>query len=239
MDKRGAYEFLTSMQHRLSVELPPPNVVREYVNQRWIMPKAEKSPQNQLACKENIFLYHLALPLIFDHVSIQGLGPESARRSLLCEYYSKFPQFSAANARRRPGHPFGKSLGATAGQVMASWKKPAGAFPLNQAYRDLCLSAPFPHKIVFDAKFFESESLSAAEQALVAGVYEAVFYRGLPSDSVDGSNSRWAYDFGCLLAYDASSGGYLQEAWGSVASKRLFWDDANVFVMIVRGPNTA
>ena len=58
-------------------------------------------------------------------------------------------------------------------------------------------------------------------------VCETVFYRRLPA--CDG----WAYDFGCLVAYDVSSRAYLRAAWESVASKPLFWDHANVFVMIV------
>ena len=85
-------------------------------------------------------------------------------------------------------------------------------------------------------KFFDGESLSFAEKALVAGVYEAAFY--LPSTSQDDTRkTKWDYDFGCLLAYDASDGAYLKRAWASVHCRRLFWEDAQVFVMILRGQN--
>ena len=68
----------------------------------------------------------------------------------------------------------------------------------------------------------------------MAGVYEVAFYRGLPpASSAQATKLDWGYDFACLLAY--SDGAYLQEAWDLVTSKRLFWDDAHVFVMIVRG----
>jgi predicted glycosyltransferase len=100
----------------------------------------------------------------------------------------------------------------------------------------LSISTPFPFKIVFDAKFFTGKSPSVADEALVTGVHEVVFYRGLPSASSEyAARSGWSYDFGCLLAYDASAGAFLQKAWDSVLSKRLFWDDAHVFVMILRG----
>jgi hypothetical protein len=91
---------------------------------------------------------------------------------------------------------------------------------------------PCPFNIVFDAKFFRDESLTSAERVLVTSVYEVVFYRGLPPEL--GRARPW---FGCVLAYDACNGAYLQRVWESVESKRLFWDGAYVFVMIVRGTN--
>jgi hypothetical protein len=66
----------------------------------------------------------------------------------------------------------------------------------------------------------------------VKGVYETAFYRGIPPSF---SEDNWDYDFGCFLAYDASDGAYMQQAWDSVVSKSMFWSGANIFVMIVRG----
>jgi len=117
---------------------------------------------------------------------------------------------------------------------MQRWKKPRGKLPLNESYPDLDVVHPFPFSIVFDAKFFKEASAAAAERALVAGVYEVVFYRGLPNGLEEPEKDECGYDYGCLLAYDASKDGYLEKAWKSVVTKSLFWDDANVFVMILR-----
>lgn len=235
--KRQAFEFLKSLQACLSERLPQPAVISDEINQRWNKPALEKETQEQLACKENIFLYHFALPEIANHMQSHcGLNPTQVREALRGEYFQKFPNLLSSNSVRRQGHPFGKALGKSPKDIMSIWKSGGKAGPLNQAYPDLCFSAPLPFTIVCDAKFFEKPSVSAAEKALVEGVYEAAFYRGLVGiPARDESEPAWGYDFGCLLAYDASPGAYLHQAWHSIGSRHLFWEDANVFVMIVRG----
>jgi hypothetical protein len=116
---------------------------------------------------------------------------------------------------------------------MQSWRKArASSVPANQAWPEAGLVPPFPWRILFEAKYFEENNLSAAEGSLVSGVYETAFYRGLPSDG------DWGYDFGCLLGYDVSEDGFLKQAWESVTDKRLFWDHGHVFVMIIRSSQT-
>lgn len=183
-------------------------------------------------------LYHFALPEIAHHMmSIDGFNEEKVRQSLRGEYYKKFERLCSANTRRRQGHPFEKKypfekeLQVSVSRIMQGWRTPRKVFAANESYPDLAILEPFPFTVVFDAKFFKDESPTSAERALVTGVYELVFYRGLPPASDDAKG----YDFGCLLAYDASDGAFLQQAWESVASKRLFWEGAHVFVMIVRG----
>jgi len=71
---------------------------------------------------------------------------------------------------------------------------------------------------------------------LIDGVYEAAHYRGLPKvPSKSTGEPEWDYDFGCLLAYDASDGGTLEAAWKSVRNKSAFWGGGNIYVMIIRG----
>lgn len=115
-----------------------------------------------MACKENIFFYHFALPEIFEEVrSLQSIGTDKAREAIRCEYFEKFPHLSSGNTRRIQGHPFSKTLQMDPKKVMEKWKKP-GTRP-NEAYPDMSLTSPFPFTIVFDAKFFVGESISSAE----------------------------------------------------------------------------
>jgi hypothetical protein len=234
--KEGAFRFLVGLSEFLNEHLPGPDNIRAEVNRRWNKPAHERTCEDKLACKENLFLYHFALPLIFEYVrNSTGMNKGEIVRSMRGEYHAKFPQLLSSNARRSQGHPFGKSHTKNPADIMAKWRAQQ-VNPLNQAYPDLCITAPFPYSIVFDAKFCDAGNATSAERALVSGVYEAVFYRGLPrSLSRPPSPSAWDYEYGCLLAYDASPGSYLRRAWDSVASKSLFWEDANVFVMILRG----
>jgi hypothetical protein len=251
-NKREAYDFFASLQKRLNSQLPAPDILQAEVLKRWKKPKDEKSEQERVANKENIFSYNFALPEIWNHVlSIDGIDAGSAKKSLRGEYYKKYLSFLSGNTRRSEGHPFGKqypfenNLEEKLTEIMDRWKKPKGSYAINESYPDLCLTDPFPFKILFEAKYFEGKDLAsteeerlaalvAAEGELVKGVYETAFYRGIPP-SFSEDKSEWDYDFGCLLAYDTSDGAYMQQAWDSVASKSMFWDGANIFVMIVRG----
>jgi hypothetical protein len=198
--------------------------IAQHITQINLKPEQERTPQEKLACNENLALY-LALPHICEHMASASGFVRSAKDCLKCEYYSKFPEISSGNSFRRQGFPFGKSPSKSSSEIFAQWRRPYKSPPLNQAYPDLCLCQPFPFTTIFEAKYFNKESNSAAEEAIVSGVREVAYYRGLP----------WDYDYGCLLAYDSSSGSYLKNAWSSVGAKRLFWEDANIFVMVVRG----
>jgi hypothetical protein len=233
----GAFQFLDGLEKRLTKRLPSPDVMAKQVSAVWNKPNADKTPREKLACKENIFLYHYVIPQVFIHLLSTNANDEAAaRRSIRCEYFKKFPELSNRNAFRRGGHPFPKDIfGVSGSAVMEKWRSPPSNLPIYQAYPDLCLSDPFSFRTVFDAKYFDAESSTAAEDALVSGIYETMFYRGLPPSLNKSGDSDWEYDFGCLLAYDTTRSGYLMEAWNSVTCKPLFWNDARVFVMILRG----
>ena len=67
-----------------------------------------------------------------------------------------------------------------------------------------------------------------------------MFYRGLPSIAPrKEGEAGWDYEFACLLAYDASENGELAALWDAVNAKDTFWEGANIFIMIVRGMNSA
>jgi hypothetical protein len=108
-DKQGAYDFLEGLQKRLNNQLPGPHIIRAEVSKRRDKPEDEKSEQEYVGPKENIFFYHFALPEIWNHVlSIDGIDADKAKKSLRGEYGGKFPSFISANTRRSVGHPFGK-----------------------------------------------------------------------------------------------------------------------------------
>ena len=233
--KRLAYDFLVGLERKLDSALPGQKTIKSLIPK--ILEDWKALPKSPMSIPENAFLYGCALPQIFDHMqTVNGIGAEEARQSVLCEYHACVPQFSSNNAFRRLGFPFKKKIGITASELIGMWAKPLGSPPPNQAFPDLALRNPFPYKIVFDAKYFVANSKEAANKALVDGVYEASFYRGLPfAPSTGAGNPDWDYEFGCLLSYDASDNGYLKLAWDSVKAKRLFWEGGNIFVMIVRG----
>jgi hypothetical protein len=228
MTKQGAYRFLESVSDRLNNAAPAPSAIRDYVNFVWDKSAEEKLERERVACKENLAFYNFAAAHIFELGKVTAkLDDDEMRQAFHCEYYKKFPEFSGGNSFRRNGHLFSKNRDDDASKIMERWSK-AGTLPPNQAYPEAGLSSPFPFKIVFEAKLFTDESSGAAQKALVNGAYETAFYRGLPPS--DG----WDYDFGCLIAFDASDGAHLNHVWNSVAHKHLFWDDASVFIMIVR-----
>jgi hypothetical protein len=230
-DKEAAYNFLKQLEKALNGAAQPPIELKAVVDAIWQKPKHLKTEREKIESKENIPFYHLAIPQIFELAKTEAaLTDAEMRKALRCVYYEKFPEFSASNVFKKSGYPFTKKWGLSPNEVMRSWQKPQSSVPANQAWPEAGLVAPFPWGILFEAKYFEKESLSAAESSLVSGAYETAFYRGLPPDD------DWSYDFGCLLAYDVSEKGYLKQAWDSVVDKRLFWEYGHLFVMIVWNP---
>jgi hypothetical protein len=115
---------------------------------------------------------------------------------------------------------------------MAQWTREQGS-TLVQACPDFAFREPFPFKIVFEGKYFESGATVRAQTELVVNIYQAFFYRGLPYIPPRKSSPSWDYDFACLLASDASDNGSLKRAWDVLRNevKRGFWDGANVYVI--------
>ena len=216
------------MERELDRLLPEPTEVRRRMSALAQEVDSHKIP-------ENLFLFNFVFPIALAYMqSAMAMPHDEARRAILCEYHAKMNV--AGNPFRRAGHPFKKSDGLNVDKILQTWRKPKGKLPINQAYPDFALASPFPHKVVFDAKYFTQESQAAAEKALVEGVHEAAFYRGLAAVPPSGpTDPGWCYDFGCLVAYDATVGGFLKATWDSVVNREPFWDGANVFVMVLRG----
>lgn len=223
--KLKAYSYLQSLERYLIETTPQSEEMRERVAE------LQSEPTNTHKIRENIFLYEI-MPAISQHMqTVVGIDARQARESLVCEYHKNIPTLSASNGFRAVGHPFSKQIGESYEKIFDRWIRPASNFPINQVYPDFAFRPPFPHKIVFDAKYFIDNSEASAKKALVSGAYEAAFYRGLPNDR--NGDGGWDYDFGCLLAYDASRDGILKKLWASVVQKQEFWNGANVYIMII------
>ena len=205
--------------------------------------KASKSDNKQphMRQPEDAFLYRYVFPIMFRHMkTVEGIGEEEARQSLLSEYYRNMPEFCRDTPARKERHPFSKLIGSKPAEIVAQWKGENGP-PLKQSCPDFAFRNPFPFKVVFEGKYFGDGGPARAQHELVTNIYQAFFYRGLPFVAARTSGQKvapaWDYDFACLLAYDASRDGTLRDAWGGLSPdvKRGFWEGANVYVMVLRG----
>jgi hypothetical protein len=234
--KSEAQEFLESLEKKLNSEMPSPVEMRRCVHQ--VVTDSQGDPTRpHMRQPENAFLYDYAIPIIIQHMqTVNGIGPNEAKRSLLSEFYRNMKDCCLQTPARTRGHPFTKMVGAKPADIVAQWTGKLGA-PLRQACPDFAFREPFPFRIVFEGKYFETGSAGRAKTELVICTYQAFYYRALPYVPPRKSSPAWNYDFACLLVCDASKDGSLKAVWNSLKSevRRGFWDGANVYVMILRG----
>jgi hypothetical protein len=170
-----------------------------------------------------------------------GMDREKARQAFLSESYKQLSDISSGTPARRVAHPFPKLLGAHPQQVIKQWKDEMPGSPVIKSCPDMALRSPFPHKIVFEGKYFKRGGIQAAETDLAKDIYQAFFYLGLSYLPETKTHSAWDYEYACLLAYDATEEGSLLKAWGGFDPrvKKGCWEAANIYVMILRGENHA
>ncbi|HTO08940.1 MAG TPA: hypothetical protein VMR86_17965 [Myxococcota bacterium] len=240
MSKLEAREFLDGLAKRLSGSLPAARELDLAIRETVKRARAGAKPEERhLKLPESAFLNGHVLPCLFAEIQQAGLEEEDARYALLNEYHRSMPWLSEAAPAHRVKHPFTKNLDKDASEIYQQWigeSKRGSA--LVQPCPDFALRHPFPHKIVFEGKYFPKGSLGYARRQLVTDIYQAFFYRGLPAaaETVNG-RAAWDYDYSCLLAFDASPGGTLKQAWQALPEKirNGFWDGANIYVMILGG----
>jgi hypothetical protein len=231
-DRSEAHAFLISLENRLRSGLCAPSEMRSRIAKLTAAIDSTKKPPEQ---REAAFLTKLVAPLLFEHMqTVPGIGKSEARQSLVADYKNVMSEYCSENAARPKPHPFEKRFGATAPEIMARWKgqSKSGKNTLKGTWPDFAFRGPFPHKIVFEGKYFPGGN---AEQVLVEAVYEACFYRGLPFVPAAPPKPAWDYDFACVIAYDASENGSVKAAWDCVIPKAEFWENANVYVMVLGG----
>jgi hypothetical protein len=237
--KDEAHKFLSHFEDLLARRLPAAPEMESWIRHIVRETKGEHA-RRHLHSPEAAFLNEHVLPVLAATIRLDPSCPTDAgaKRALLNECYPSMPQISSHTPARTALHPFTKLLGASAQEIYARWSDADNTSPLVQSFPDFALREPFRHKIVFEGKYFASGSSQYAQRELVANVYQAFFYRGLPyvPETAKG-RAAWDYDYACLLAYDASPAGTLKQAWEALPTrvKHGFWTGANIYVMILGG----
>lgn len=233
LDKDTAFNFLRSLEDHLNNSLPEPSVVSRKISSLVRESQASRSA-GHLAHPESAFLNHFVVGAIHNFLSVQqGLGDEDARKAFLSESFRHFPKETSGTPVRAQGHPFTKDVGTKPRGIIEQWKRGE----LGYSCPDMALRSPCPHKVVIEGKYFPRGGLQAAETALATGIYQAFFYRSLPTVLETSKHAAWDYDYACLLLYDATEEGALLKVWASLDKKvrKSCWEGANTYVMILRG----
>jgi hypothetical protein len=231
--KNDAYQFLKGLEKHLNKTLPSPQQMRKEVRDLVTNARKENNPKH-LKHPESAFTNHFLIPRIFDFVS-ERVGSSNARQCMLSEYVIMRKDYCSASPQRQDRHPFSKGIADGPQAIMRRWKGDPNKQTIQSA-PDLALRNPFPFNIVFELKYFDNGGSDKAEKELVTDLYQAFFYRALPYVPRTKRNPSWDYEYACLLAFDASPNGTLQQSWESLPPKvkRGFWEGANVYAMILR-----
>ncbi len=160
----------------------------------------------------------------------------------MSESWRSQTDYTSGPALRPGAHPFRKIVGVSPQGIMQIWRGKGGLNALaRNSCPDLALRDPAPHPTVFEAKYYTNPSVKTAEAELVRDIYQAFFYLVLPRLPKTDKHSAWAYDFACVLAYDATASGVLLDTWKSLPRKvrAACWTGGNVYVMVLRGTPSA
>lgn len=235
-DKEEAQGFLLGFEKSLKKSLPHAPEMELEIRKTVAAAKTQYS-ERHLRLPEAAFLNKFVVPALAEMIGAYAkLDIESTRKALLAEYHPCMSSISCGSPWHSLKHPFTKLLNAKAESIYLRWMDPKKA--VVQSCPDFALRQPFPHKILFEGKYFPNGSLPYAKRVLVNDIYQAFFYRGLPfAEGTKSGRAGWEYDYACLLAYDASPGGTLRNAWESLPQgvRNSFWKGANIYVMILGG----
>ena len=154
-EKAKAREFLDHLKMTMLDRLPAwqeikleiPNIVTEArMREDW---KHKRTT-------EDAFLYHYAVPIISQYISVDlDFGKAAARESLLSEFFRNMSDLASGSPARaiRYGIPFEKVFSSPR-DVMKRWRGEMRQAKFQQPCPDFALRTPFPHKIVFEGKYF-------------------------------------------------------------------------------------
>lgn len=237
-EMEAALEYLRSLKKALQSSAMPKGPDMSVAIRQIVAAAKHDDKQKHLRLPEAAFLNTYVIPTLFDHLQA-GIGfiESQAQESLLNEYHRTMPGTSVGSPIFPLRSPFRKALGATADAIYREWRSPAKGDGLTQSAPDFALRSPFPHRIVFEGKYYASGSLEYGGRQLARSLYEAFFYRALPKTAARHTRGAdWNYDYACLLAFDASDKGTLLKAWKDLSQgvRRSFWESGNIYVMILR-----
>jgi hypothetical protein len=234
-DKQAAFDFLTAFHDRLRSQLPGPAEMSQRIAEIVQASVAPESDHHK-GFPEGAFLNHFVLPELHGFLSDQpAMDAKKAKHSILSESYRSEQTLASWTPASAGRHPFTKVVGSKPVAIVNQWRGHGRGRSVVQACPDLALRRPSPHKVVFEGKYFAKGRATAAETALVSGIYQAFFYRALPRMPEIPAHAAWDYDYACFLAYDATEDGTLSQAWRSLDLdvRRGCWEGANVYVMIL------
>jgi hypothetical protein len=235
--KNDVRSFLDKLAGAISGKAPPGTAMEREIR-RTVDDAKQDDSKKHLRLPEAAFLNLFAVPALFEELQATGgLTKTQAREALLNEYYRCMPDFSTASPFVGIKHPFNKMMGVGPDSVYASWQQEDDGSGLASCAPDFALRAPFPHRILFEGKYFSRGTRQYAARELVKDIYQAFFYRGLAPVPAKNGHAEWNYDYACLLAFDASPQGTLLAAWNDLGEpvRQSFWESANVYVMILGG----
>ena len=236
--KEQAWSYLRGLERALAETGMPRGADMNSAIRSIMASATSDGRQRHLRKPEAAFLNHFVLPTLYAHLKdSHSLTDQQAKTALLNEYHRSMPETSLHSPAYPGRHPFGKVLGSSPATVYAQWLKPGNSDGLTQSCPDFALHDPFPHRIVFEGKYFGTGSLEYAQRQLATDIYQAFFYRGLPrAKARKPQRPNWDYDYSCFLAFDASKEGSLLTAWKALPLKvrNSFWDTGNIYVMILR-----
>src|SRR6201982_332171 len=162
-----------------------------------------------------------------------GLSQSDAKKALMAEGADHLAETSDT-PYSRDKYPFQKSIVKALSDPQVEWWQPTGG--TRNACPDIALRHPCPYRVVIEGKLFRGKGVAAARRALVEGIFETSFYRGLPTLLRGKDETANSYEYGCFLAYDASPDGQMWKAWNEINEqvRASIWNTLFTHVMVFR-----
>jgi hypothetical protein len=203
--------------------------------QRSLEEKVGEVQENPSISGEEAFIEKFVVPHLYEYVEAHpgALDGRGRREVIRAESRASREKYRLPKVGCSLGHPFTKVMGVRPAKLFGLWRAGAKKSAGFQACPDLALGPPY--KIVFECKYFKSDAESLPRETLVEYLYQAFFYRALPRREAARGRPEWDYEYGCLLAYDATRNRRLVRAWETVREgiEGGFWNAGNIFVMIL------
>lgn len=234
-DEKEAHAFLRGLQAYLDGQLPDREQIVSEI--REVVRQAKCSTAQDERCMsfpEGAFLNKYVIPCMNRYLRDEvRLDEVAAKRALLSESYRSHRSMCSGSPVWTGQHPFRKLFGVHHMKVLANWQAPSGELLAKNCCPDFALRSPSPTSVVFEGKYFREGN---ANSALIDGLYECFFYRGLPRRQTSvKERADWNYDYACLLAYDATPDARLKGAWNKLDEevRNAFWHGAKIFVLLL------